>query len=40
MANLSLDAAAFATFEMKALSAESFDARLDAADDELAAVFF
>ena len=40
MANLPVDATAFAVFEMQELSAESFDAALDAAGDELAVVFF
>ena len=40
MANLSVDATAFAVFEMQELSAESFDAGLEAAGDEVAVVFF
>ena len=40
MANLPVDATAFAVFEMRELSAESFDAGLEAAGDELAVVFF
>ena len=40
MANLPVDAPAFAVFEMQELSAESFDAGLEAAGDELAVVFF
>jgi hypothetical protein len=40
MANLPVDATAFAVFEMQELSAESFDAGLEAAGDELAVVFF
>lgn len=40
MANLPVDATAFAVFEMQELSAESFDAALEAAGDELAVVFF
>jgi hypothetical protein len=40
MANLPVDATAFAVFEMLELSAESFDAGLEAAGDELAVVFF
>ena len=35
MANLPVDATAFAVFEMQELSAESFDAGLEAAGDEL-----
>jgi len=40
MANLPVDATAFAVFEMQELSAESFDSALEAAGDELAVVFF
>ncbi|MFM0296703.1 MULTISPECIES: thioredoxin family protein [Paraburkholderia] len=40
MANIPVDATAFAAFEMQALSAESFDAGLAGAGDELAVVFF
>ncbi|WCM20407.1 thioredoxin [Paraburkholderia bryophila] len=40
MANLSVDATAFAVFDMQKLSADSLDAGLAAAGDELAAVFF
>ena len=40
MPNLPVDATAFAVFEMQELSAESFDAGLKAAGDELAVVFF
>lgn len=40
MANIPVDATAFAAFEMQELSAESFDAGLAGAGDELAAVFF
>jgi hypothetical protein len=40
MANLPVDATAFAVFEMQELGAESFDSALEAAGDELAVVFF
>jgi hypothetical protein len=40
MASLSVDATAFAAFEMQELSAQSFDTALEAAGDELAVVFF
>lgn len=40
MANIPVDVTAFAAFEMQALSAESFDAGLAGAGDELAVVFF
>jgi hypothetical protein len=40
MANLPVDSTAFAVFEMQELSAESFDAALEAVGDEVAVVFF
>jgi hypothetical protein len=40
MANIPVDATAFAVFGMKELSADSFDAGLGEAGDELAVVFF
>ncbi|MEZ0602765.1 thioredoxin [Paraburkholderia sp. IW21] len=40
MANIHVDATAFAVFDMQALSAESFDAALAEAGDDLAVVFF
>ncbi|HEX7934611.1 MAG TPA: thioredoxin family protein [Paraburkholderia sp.] len=40
MANIPVDATAFAAFDMKELSADSFDASLAEAGDELAVVFF
>ncbi|MGF6767223.1 MULTISPECIES: thioredoxin family protein [Paraburkholderia] len=40
MANLPVDSTAFAVFEMQELSAESFDAALEAVRDEVAVVFF
>ncbi|MFM0335353.1 thioredoxin family protein [Paraburkholderia fungorum] len=40
MANIPVDTTAFAVFDMRALSPESFDAELAEAGDELAVVFF
>jgi hypothetical protein len=40
MANIPVDATAFTVFDMQELNAESFDAALAAAGDELAVVFF
>ena len=40
MANIPVDATAFAVFDMQELSAETFDAGLESAADELAVVFF
>jgi hypothetical protein len=40
MANILVDATAFAVFDMQELSAETFDAGLESAADELAVVFF
>jgi hypothetical protein len=40
MANVSVDASAFAAFDMQEVSAESIDAALQSAGDELAVVFF
>ncbi|WP_341313173.1 thioredoxin family protein [Paraburkholderia sp. IMGN_8] len=40
MANIPVDATAFAAFDMVELSAESFDVKLAEAGDELAVVFF
>ncbi|WJF89770.1 thioredoxin [Paraburkholderia bonniea] len=40
MTSIPVDATAFATFDMQELSAETFDAALEAADDALAVVFF
>ncbi|WGS50494.1 thioredoxin family protein [Paraburkholderia sp. D15] len=40
MANLPVDATAFAVFDMQELGAESFDAELAEAGDDLAVVFF
>jgi hypothetical protein len=40
MVNIPVDATAFAVFDMQELSAESFDASLAGAGDDLAVVFF
>jgi hypothetical protein len=40
MANIPVDATAFAVFDMQELNADSFDAALAEAGDELAVVFF
>ncbi len=40
MVNIPVDATAFAVFDMQELSAETFDAGLESAADELAVVFF
>ena len=40
MANIPVEAAAFVVFDMQELSAETFDAGLESAADELGVVFF
>ena len=40
MANIPVDTTAFAAFDMRELSAETFDAGLESAADQLAVVFF